>query len=172
MNRLLNTAFSSGDYNGDLVFVSSNVLIVDLVDKLVLVKSANKDSWDNGYLTYKVEIKNNSDFLYENAVLSDVLNDSLVDFVNDSVVIEGTDGSYYYDDITHSLVVNLESIDKMSDVVVSFKVRKKQNEYFVLDSCCKLSCDGMDFYSNWLTIVSTVSRRVSGFSCDVPFWRK
>ena len=128
MNELNNTATATGTYNSVPTSLTSNATVVNMIDGLTLVKSADKKNWVDGNLTYTITINNQTANSYETPVGKDVLEDSLVEFVTDSVTIDGViadKSKYSYDEGTHTLTVNLEDISPSSSSVLTFQVNKK-----------------------------------------------
>lgn len=128
MNELNNTATATGTYNSVPTSLTSNATVVNMIDGLTLVKSADKKNWVDGNLTYTITINNQTANSYETPVVKDVLEDSLVEFVTDSVTIDGViadKSKYSYDEGTHTLTVNLEDVSPSSSSVLTFRVNKK-----------------------------------------------
>lgn len=128
MNELNNTATATGTYNSVPTSLTSNATVVNMIDGLTLVKSADKKNWVDGNLTYTITINNQTANSYEAPVVKDVLEDSLVEFVTDSVTINGViadKSKYSYDEGTHTLTVNLEDVSPSSSSVLTFQVNKK-----------------------------------------------
>lgn len=100
MNVLNNIVTSVGNYNNIPTSLTSNVSTVSMVEGLTLTKDADKKNWTSGDLTYTIVIDNKTDAAYENPKITDVIDDSLVEFVNDSVTINGvtaTSSQYNYE---------------------------------------------------------------------------
>ena len=128
MNELNNTATATGTYNSVPTSLTSNATVVNMIDGLTLVKSADKKNWVDGNLTYTITINNQTATSYETPVVKDILEDSLVEFVADSVTIDGVKADkskYSYDEGTHTLTVNLENVLPSSSSVLTFQVNKK-----------------------------------------------
>lgn len=128
MNELNNTATATGTYNSVPTSLTSNATVVNMIDGLTLVKSADKKNWVDGNLTYTITINNQTANSYGTPVVKDVLEDSLVEFVTDSVTIDGViadKSKYSYDEGTHTLTVNLEDVSPSSSSVLTFQVNKK-----------------------------------------------
>lgn len=128
MSELSNTVSSVGNYNNIPTSLTSNTSVVNIIDGLTLTKSANKQNWSDGFLTYTITLDNQTDTTYESPIITDVIDTSLVEFVNDSVSINGvsaTSSEYSYNDASHTLTVNLEKVDPTSKSIVTFNVKKK-----------------------------------------------
>ena len=128
MNVLNNIVTSVGNYNNIPTSLTSNVSTVSMVEGLTLTKDADKKNWTSGDLTYTLVIDNKTDTAYENPKITDVIDDSLVEFVNDSVTINGvtaTSSQYNYDDASHTLTVNLDSVNPSTTTTLTFRVTQK-----------------------------------------------
>lgn len=128
MNVLNNIVTSVGNYNNIPTSLTSNVSTVSMVEGLTLTKDADKKNWTSGDLTYTIVIDNKTDTAYENPKITDVIDDSLVEFVNDSVTINGvtaTSSQYNYDDTSHTLTVNLDSVNPSTTTTLTFRVTQK-----------------------------------------------
>lgn len=126
--ELENIASVVGTYNNLPTSMTSQALVVAMIDGLSITKSADKQSWVDGSLTYTIKIDNQATQSYENPVITDVLDNTLVDFVEDSVYIDGekaTASQYTYDAATHTLTINLSSIESNASSTVTFQVSKK-----------------------------------------------
>lgn len=128
MNVLNNIVTSVGNYNNIPTSLTSNVSTVSMVEGLTLTKDADKKNWTSGDLTYTIVIDNKTDTAYENPKITDVIDDSLVEFVNDSVTINGvtaTSSQYNYDVASHTLTVNLDSVNPSTTTTLTFRVTQK-----------------------------------------------
>ena len=126
--NLNNTASAVGTYNEISTSLTSNVSVVNMVSGLSMTKSANKVNWADGFLTYTLTINNQSTETYVAPVITDVIDTTLVDFVEGSVMIDGvaaTSGQFSYAAGTHTLTVNLTDIAPSATKTVTFQVSKK-----------------------------------------------
>ena len=128
MSELNNTATSIGNYNSVPTSLTSNTSVVNMVEGLSLTKEADKDNWVSGYLIYTITLDNATDTTYEHPVITDVLDNTLVEFVNDSVTIDGVKAEtskYNYDEGSHTLTVNLGDVSHSGSTTLTFLVAKK-----------------------------------------------
>ena len=128
MSELNNTATSIGNYNSVPTSLTSNTSVVNMVEGLTLTKEADKGNWVGGYLTYTIALDNATDTTYEKPIITDVLDNTLVDFVNDSVTIDGVkvdQSKYKYDEASHTLTVNLDDVTPSGSTTLMFLVTKK-----------------------------------------------
>lgn len=105
----------------------SNTSVAKLVDGLALPLAADKTYWKDGNLKYTITLDNATDVHYENVTLTDVLSTTYITFVNDSVEINSVaaqSSEYNYDDSTHTLTINLASVNAQAETVITFSVKK------------------------------------------------
>lgn len=127
-NQLSNTASATGTYNNLPTSITSTAVVVSLVSGLTITKVADKASWADGLLTYTITINNQATETYASPIITDIIDTTLVDFVPDSVTIDGTAAQasqYKYDTDTHTLTINLADITATSSAVATFQVKKK-----------------------------------------------
>lgn len=126
--NLNNTVSVLGNYNNIPTSVSSQVLVVSMIDGLTVTKSADKMIWADGVLTYTVVVDNKTTESYTSPVITDVLDISLVSFVSGSVTVDGEkldESKYTYAEDTGALIINLSDILPSSSSTVTFQVTKK-----------------------------------------------
>lgn len=126
--KLSNVASALGNYNDIPTSITSDAVLVTMISGLTITKSADKTVWADGALTYTIKVDNQSGETYSSAVVSDILNASLVSFVDGSVTIDGTKASedeYSYDTGTNTLTVNLGDILTGGEKTITFQVTKK-----------------------------------------------
>jgi len=122
MNELSNTVSSKVTYNNIPTSLTSNTSVVNII-----TKTADKQNWGSGSLTYTITIDNQSDMAYENPTVTDVINTNLVKFLDGSVVINNTvvtSQQYNYDDSSHTLTVTLDEVAAKSITTITFRVDK------------------------------------------------
>ena len=125
-SELTNTVTAVGIYNSIPTSITSNASVVTMIDGLSITKTADKQNWADGELTYTIVVNNQSEKEYVNPVITDKLDTSKVEFVDGSVMIEGSAASsseYIYN--TDTLTINLTTINASDTKNVTFKVRKK-----------------------------------------------
>lgn len=127
-NELNNSVSVTGSYNSIPTSVTSNASVVTMIDGLSVSKSADKQVWADGELTYTIVLKNDTDKTYGTPVITDILDGTLINFVNDSVVIDGVKAEtskYNYNEDTNTLTINLDDIASSGSTTIEFKVTKK-----------------------------------------------
>ena len=125
-SELSNTVTVVGNYNSVPTSITSKVLIVTMLNGLSVIKTADKLVWSDGDLTYTIKVINQTDESYTSPVITDVLDNTLIDFVNDSVTIDGqATQNYSFDTSSSTLTVTLPDIESKGEKTVTFKVTKK-----------------------------------------------
>ena len=125
---LSNTVSALGNYNDVPTAMASEAVLVTLLDGLKITKTADKPAWADGVLTYTIVLTNDETKPYTAPVVTDIIDNTLVDFISGSVMIEGvaaTDDQYSYNENTHTLTVLLDDIAATSTRTITFQVKKK-----------------------------------------------
>lgn len=128
MSELTNMVTSNGTYNSVPTELISNVSVVNMIEGLTLSIEADQKNWVNGYLIYTITLSNQTEYDYVSPELTDVIDDTKVEFVEDSVVINdvgATEDQYRYDASSHTLTINLSDVAESSTTRVTFRVKKK-----------------------------------------------
>lgn len=127
--KLSNTVSVLGNYNSIPTEISTQALVVTLLSGLTATKTADKMVWsDDGYLTYTIVVDNQTDESYVAPVITDMLDISLIDFVSDSITIDGVkaeSSQYTWDSGTGKLSITLSDIAAKANSTVTFKVSKR-----------------------------------------------
>lgn len=119
--------------NADIVGSSNNIPLklttnvsVNLVSGLEVTISADKKYWADGNLTYRVVLTNNSEYLYENPIITDVLDIALITLVENSLKIDDTIYSNYtFDSSNGMLTINMENLNINETKKITFEVQRK-----------------------------------------------
>lgn len=125
---LSNTVSALGNYNDVPTAMASEAVLVTLLDGLKIIKTADKPVWADGVLTYTIVLTNDETKPYTAPVVTDIIDNTLVDFISGSVMIEGvaaTDDQYSYNENTHTLTVLLDDIAATSTRTITSQVKKK-----------------------------------------------
>lgn len=122
---LTNNANISGTYDSSPLTLESNTVTTQLISGITIQKSADKQNWLSGDLTYTITIQNNADSNLDSPVLTDVLNPDLIKLVENSVQVDGAIKQYTYEESTGTLTVNLNNIDVGNTATITFRVQKK-----------------------------------------------
>lgn len=126
--ELSNTATVLGNYNSIPTEISTQALVVTMITGLTVTKTADKMVWSEGNLTYTIVINNEADESYTSPIITDMLDTSLITFVNDSITVDGVNldtTKYTWDAATGKLTINLEDIAVNTKKTVTFQVSKK-----------------------------------------------
>ena len=125
---LNNIAQAVGNYNNIPTSITSSVSVVTLVNGLTITKTANKQIWADGNLTYTIVVDNKAEQTYTSPKVTDILDATLIDFVDGSVIIDGQKANptqYSFNNQTNTLTVDLEDIAVSSSRTITFDVSKK-----------------------------------------------
>ena len=125
---LSNTVSALGNYNDVPTAMASEAVLVTLLDGLKITKTADKPVWADGVLTYTIVLTNDESKPYTAPVVTDIIDNTLVEFITGSVMIEGvaaTEEQYSYNENTHTLTVLLDDIAATSTRTITFQVKKK-----------------------------------------------
>ncbi len=85
MNELNNTAISLGKYKNNSLSLSTNTVTTSLKETLTITKASDKINWQEGTLTYTIIVTNNSNHIYKNLTIEDLINPNLVGLMNKSI---------------------------------------------------------------------------------------
>lgn len=124
-NILENNLEVVGNNNNIPLKLTANVSVT-LISGIDMVLSANRKYWLNGILTYEITLTNNSAYNYNNLVLTDTLDISLISFVNNSLKINGeVYSNYTYDENTGLLTINLDDLNVNTIKKITFDTIRK-----------------------------------------------
>lgn len=70
--KLTNIADVTETYDSIPTPLTSEAIITDLISGLTIVKTADKQNWATGYLTYTIEITNAAENPFENPTFTDI----------------------------------------------------------------------------------------------------
>lgn len=122
--KLSNTANVVGNYDSIPKTLTSEAVITEMIVGLTIVKTADKQNYATGNLTYTVTITNNADGPYESPEFTDTLDPTLIKLVEDSVKVNNETAQYTYNPSTELLTIQLETIDNTKDAIITFQVQK------------------------------------------------
>lgn len=126
-SELTNTVTALGNYNNIPTSVSSLASVVTMISGLTITKTADKPVWADGLLTYTITVNNSTSQAYTSAVVTDILDTTKVDFVTDSIEIDGSKAAtedFKFENNT--LTVQLSDIAPSGTKTITFQVKKKE----------------------------------------------
>lgn len=126
--ELTNTVTALGNYNSIPTTITSLASVVTLIDGLTITKTADKPVWADGLLTYTIVVDNKTNQTYTEPVVTDILNTTIVDFVDGSVTIDSTQATseqYSFESSTNTLTIKLTDIAPSESKTITFQVKKK-----------------------------------------------
>lgn len=121
---LSNIANVTGNYDAIPTTLTSEAVITEMIAGLTIVKTADKQNWASGNLTYTVTILNSAENPFEKPTFTDILDPTLISLVENSVKVDGADAQYTYDPVTGLLTIELETIEKDKSAEITFQVQK------------------------------------------------
>ena len=127
-STLSNTVSAVGNYDDIPTAITSTATVVTMVSGLNISKTADKNVWAYGVLTYTIIIENKTQKTYGTTEIKDKLYLTIIYFVEGSVTIDSAKASeddYEYNQDTGVLTVNLSDIAASGSSVVTFQVKKK-----------------------------------------------
>ncbi len=127
VNEITNIANATGTYNGLTTSIATEAVVTPLIDDLNITKTANRQAWATGTLTYTITIDNQSATAYVAPVVTDTIDPTLATLVAGTVTIDGIvadPADYTFDAGTGLLTVNLSDIAATSSTVVTFQVER------------------------------------------------
>ena len=122
--KLTNIADVTGTYDSIPTTLTSEGIITDLISGLTIVKTADKQNWATGNLTYTVVVTNTAENDFETPVFTDILDPTLIKLVENSVKVNDATTNYTYDAVSGKLSVELETIAKEGTTTITFQVQK------------------------------------------------
>ncbi len=123
---LTNKASVAGNYNSIPVALDTEAVVTNLIDGLSVTKTADRQNWATGLLTYTITVTNDAVSALEAPVITDVLDTALVKFVENSVTVNGVSKTATYDEATGTLTIDLETIAAGGQSEVTFQVQKAE----------------------------------------------
>ncbi len=123
---LTNKASVAGNYNSIPVALDTEAVVTNLIDGLSVTKTADRQNWATGLLTYTITVTNDAVNALEAPVITDVLDTALVKFVENSVTVNGVSKTAAYDEATGTLTIDLETIAAGGKSEVTFQVQKAE----------------------------------------------
>ena len=73
----------------NLIVMYSEAVITEMIAGLTIEKTADKQNWASGLLTYTITVTNGAEKAFENPVITDTLDPTLIKLVEDTVQVNG-----------------------------------------------------------------------------------
>ena len=127
--ELKNIVSVTGNYKNIPTSIVSPVSVVTMLKGISITKSADKEIWINGTLTYKIVLNNETNEIYQSPILTDQLNNNLITFIDGSILIDGikaTSNEYSYDEDSNTLTIKLKDLNPYTSSTITFEVNKKE----------------------------------------------
>lgn len=114
-----------GDANTPISF-SSSVVTTTIIKDLAITKSADKDYWADGPLTYTIMVENSSGSALSSSTITDALDITKVTF-NNEYGVKVDDVAFYDYEIEDdgTLIVTLPEIADTKTTTIKFQVNQK-----------------------------------------------
>ena len=122
--KLSNIASAVGTYDSIPTTITSEAVITEIITGLTIVKTADKQNWASGNLTYTITITNGAESAFEKPIVTDTLDPALIKLVDNTVQVDGNTVQYTYDSETGALSIQLETIAAEASSVITFQVQK------------------------------------------------
>ena len=122
--KLTNVADVTGTYDSIPTTLTSEAIITDLISGLTIIKTADKQNWASGNLTYTITITNAAENAFEKPTFTDILDPTLIKLVDNTVEVNGSTTEYTYDSVTGKLSIELETIATEGSSTITFQVQK------------------------------------------------
>lgn len=122
--KLSNIANVTGTYDSIPTTLTSEAVITEMIAGLTIVKTADKQNWASGNLTYTIIITNGAENAFETPTITDTLDPTLIKLVENTVQVNGKTAEYQYDETTGVLTITLETIATEANSVITFQVQK------------------------------------------------
>ena len=123
--KLSNIANVTGTYDAIPTTLTSEAVITEMIAGLTIMKTADKQNWASGNLTYTITITNGAEKAFETPTIKDILDPALIKLVENSVEVDGNTAQYEYSEDTGELTIVLGTIEKEASSVITFQVQKK-----------------------------------------------
>lgn len=122
---LTNTVRAVGNYDNIPTAITSTASVVTMISGLTITKTADKQVWAEGNLTYTIKIDNQSEKTYTEPKITDELDTTKVTFVENSVTIDGVPAdTSKYSLSSNTLTITLDDIAASNSCTVTFQVSK------------------------------------------------
>ena len=119
---LLNSALFSGHYDSEPLDVPTNISRTTLINGLTATKTANKEVWLEGALTYTLVLTNHAEHPFTNPTITDLLDITQITLVANSVELNGSPRPYTY--VDGLLTIQIPTIAVGGHSTITFQVHR------------------------------------------------
>lgn len=119
---LKNTGSFDGLYDGELLALDSTTVETRLLSAITATKTADRDIWVNGFLTYTILVNNLEGMDFITPAFTDILDTTKIGFVTNSFLVDGA--VYAHDYTGGTLTATLPTIPAGGQLTIAFTVYK------------------------------------------------
>ena len=173
MNELSNQAKISGSYKNNELTITTNLSTINFNEDLLINIIPNKTNWINGTLKYTITVTNNLNIPFTDLNITDYIDESKVNLINNSIEINSPLRTFNNYTFANSLLtIYFPSIAPLSIMTITFEVRKRSDDFFLLHNYCTLNSLSKSIISNNTTVISRIRKsRLKDNACNAKKWR-
>jgi len=119
-----NTAQIDGVYKTLPATLTTSEVTTQMVSGLTVTKTADKQMWASGNLTYTIVVKNDAGDTFSNIEVTDVLDITKIALVANTVQLDGKTVTYIYTAATGTLSVKIPDLADDKSGTITFQVSK------------------------------------------------
>jgi len=119
-----NTAQIDGVYKTLPATLTTEEVTTQMVSGLTVTKTADKQMWASGNLTYTIVVKNDAGDTFSNIEVTDVLDITKIALVANTVQLDGKTVTYIYTAATGTLSVKIPDLADDKSGTITFQVSK------------------------------------------------
>jgi len=119
-----NTAQIDGVYKTLPATLTTSEVTTQMVSGLTVTKTADKQMWASGNLTYTIVVKNDAGDTFSNIEVTDVLDITKIALVANTVQLDGKTVTYTYTAATGTLSVKIPDLADDKSGTITFQVSK------------------------------------------------
>ena len=119
-----NTAQIDGVYKTLPATLTTEEVTTQMVSGLTVTKTADKQMWASGNLTYTIVVKNDAGDTFSNIEVTDVLDITKIALVANTVQLDGKTVTYTYTAATGTLSVKIPDLADDKSGTITFQVSK------------------------------------------------
>ena len=119
-----NTAQIDGVYKTLPATLTTSEVTTQMVSGLTVTKTADKQLWASGNLTYTIVLKNDAGDTFSDIEVTDVLDITKIALVANTVQLDGKTVTYTYTATTGTLSVKIPDLADAKSGTITFQVSK------------------------------------------------